>query len=86
MLTVAKVSCFAVLLLMGTGICGRTSAYAQDAAWHVSKSWGDFWINAQVVSANGNPIVGPGDNVRTGQNGSVVLVRGNKFYPDFTGH
>ena len=61
MLTVAKVSCIAVLLLMGAGVCGRTSAYAQDAAWHVGKSWGDFWINAQVVPGNGNATFGPGD-------------------------
>ena len=78
MLTVAKVSCIAVLFLMGAGVCGRTSAYAQDAAWHVDKSSGDFWINAQVVLGNGNPTVGPGDNIRTGQNGGVVLVRGKE--------
>ena len=78
MLTVAKVSCIAVLFLMGAGVCGRTSAYAQDAAWHVGKSWGDFWINAQVVPGNGNPTFGPGDNIRTGQNGGVVLVRGKE--------
>lgn len=76
MLTVAKASCIAFLFLMGAGVCGRTSAYAQDAAWHVGKSWGDFWINAQVVSGNGNPNVGPGDSIRTGQNGGVVLMRG----------
>ena len=78
MLTVVKVSCIAVLFLMGAGVCGRTSAYAQDAAWHVGKSWGDFWINAQVVPGNGNPTFGPGDNIRTGQNGGVVLVRGKE--------
>ena len=78
MLTVAKVSCIAVLLLTGAGVCGRTSAYAQDAAWHVGKSWGDFWINAQVVSGNGDPTVGPGDSIRTGRNGGVVLVRGKE--------
>ena len=78
MLTVAKVSCIAVLFLTGAGACGRTSAYAQDAAWHVGKSSGDFWINAQIVLGNGNPTVGPGDNIRTGQNGGVVLVRGKE--------
>jgi hypothetical protein len=78
MLTVAKVSCIAVLLLMGAGVCGRTSAYAQDAAWHVGKSWGDFWINAQVVPGNGNLTFGPGDYIRTGQNGGVILVRGKE--------
>jgi FecR protein len=78
MLTVAKVSCIAGLLLMGAGVCGRTSAYAQDAAWQVGKSWGDFWINAQVVSGTGNPTFGPGDNIRTGQNGGVLLVRGKE--------
>jgi hypothetical protein len=44
----------------------------------VDRSWGDFWINAQVVSGNGNSTFGPGDNIRTGQNGRVLLVRGNE--------
>ena len=78
MLTVAKASCIAVLFLMGAGVCGRTGAYAQDFTWHVGKSWGDFWINAQLVSGDGNPTVGPGDNIRTGLNGGVVLVRGKE--------
>ena len=78
MLAVAKVSCIAILFLMGAGVCGRTSATAQDAAWHVGKSWGDFWINTQVVSGNSNPTFGPGDNIRTGQNGGLLLVRGKE--------
>jgi len=77
-LTVAKASCVAALFLTGAGVCGQTSAYAQDAAWHAGKSWGDFWLNTQVVPGNGNPTFGPGDNIRTGQNGGVLLVRGKE--------
>ena len=78
MLTVAKVSCIAVLFLMGASVCGRTSACAQDTAWHLNESWGDIWINGQVVSGSGSPTIGPGDNIRTGQDAGVLLVRGKE--------
>jgi hypothetical protein len=54
-------------------------ATAQDAAWRVSKASGDVTISAsgaQPVALTDAVSVNPGDVVRTGANGRVLLVRG----------
>lgn len=76
MLTVAKVSCIALLFLIGSSACGRTDAYAQGTAWHIAESWGDFWINEKIALRSDNPTFGLGDNIRTGQDAGVRLARG----------
>ena len=58
-----------------------TAAMAQDAAWHVGKSSGEVWIAAsgvQPVSLSADADLKPGDNIRTGRNGRVLLERGEE--------
>ena len=81
MITVTKLSCVVVLILSAAVACGGTNAFAQDLAWHIVKSSGDVWLtrpSAQSVPANVNSVFGPEDNIRTGHNGSVFLVRGKE--------
>lgn len=56
-----------------------SNAIAQDAAWRVSKASGDVSISAsgaQPVALTDAVTVNPGDVIRTGQNGRVLLMRG----------
>jgi hypothetical protein len=65
-----------VLIFCATGIAG-----AQDAPWQVSKSSGEVWITTaggQQVSLSTDTKLNPGDNVRTGKNGRVLLTRGEE--------
>ena len=59
---------------------GATSiANAEDAAWRVSKTSGEVWVTtsgAQPISLPGDATLKPGDLIRTGQTGRVLLVRG----------
>jgi hypothetical protein len=52
---------------------------ADAAAWQISKSSGDVWVTtsgAQPVSRTDKADLNPGDSIRTGRNGRVLLVRG----------
>src|SRR6478736_1668012 len=52
---------------------------ADSGVWSVSKSSGDVWVatdGAQQVSLGGEEQLKPGDTIRTGRNGRVLLVRG----------
>jgi hypothetical protein len=56
---------------------------AQDAApdWQVSKTSGEVWVatsGVQPASLGGQATVKPGDQIRTGRNGRVLLVRGQE--------
>jgi hypothetical protein len=54
---------------------------AEDGTWSVSKSSGDVWMTttgAQQVSLGQEEILKPGDTIRTGRNGRVLLVRGEE--------
>jgi hypothetical protein len=54
---------------------------AEDGAWSVSKSSGEVWMattGAQQVSLRQEGILKPGDTIRTGRNGRVLLVRGEE--------
>ncbi len=67
----------ATLISLASG-CG---AGAQDLTWRVSKSSGDVWITpsgAQAAALTSEAVLNPGDTVRTGPNGRVLLVRGSE--------
>src|SRR5215471_20034119 len=62
------------------GLC--TGARAEDASgWQVSKATGEVWVvgtGVQPVSLTDQAALKPGDSVRTGRNGRVLLVRGQE--------
>src|SRR5215475_239996 len=57
---------------------------AEDAAtapWQVSKSSGEVWVatsGVQPASLTSQATLKPGDQIRTGRNGRVLLVRGQE--------
>lgn len=62
------------------GMASGASA-ADDGVWSVSKSSGDVWLSAdgaQPVSLSQEGTLKPGDTIRTGRNGRVLLVRGEE--------
>ncbi|QQO17020.1 FecR domain-containing protein [Bradyrhizobium diazoefficiens] len=69
---------FAAALVLGTA----SGAFAaDDGVWSVSKSSGEVWLatsGAQPVSLNQDGTLKPGDTIRTGRNGRVLLVRGEE--------
>ncbi|MFK4381490.1 FecR domain-containing protein [Bradyrhizobium sp. USDA 223] len=68
----------AAALILGTA----SSAFAaDDGVWSVSKSSGEVWLatsGAQQVSLTSEGTLKPGDTIRTGRNGRVLLVRGEE--------
>jgi hypothetical protein len=69
--------------LMAAMVLGAASAAsaAEDGEWSVSKSSGDVWVatdGAQLVSLNQDGVLKPGNTIRTGRNGRVLLVRGEE--------
>jgi ferric-dicitrate binding protein FerR (iron transport regulator) len=69
--------------LMAALMLGAASAAsaADGGSWSVSKSSGDVWVatdNAQQVSLSQEETLKPGDTIRTGRNGRVLLVRGEE--------
>lgn len=65
-------------LILGTA----SGAFAADeGVWSVSKSSGEVWLatnGAQQVSLSQEGTLKPGDTIRTGRNGRVLLVRGEE--------
>src|SRR4051812_46868134 len=58
-----------------------SAAGAEEAVWRVSKSSGEVWMSAtgvQPVSLKQEDALKPGDTIRTGRNGRVLLVRGEE--------
>ena len=56
-------------------------AAAEDGAWRVGKSSGEVWMTtsgAQQASLTQEEVLKPGDTIRTGHNGRVLLVRGEE--------
>ena len=54
---------------------------AQERSWRVEKSSGHVWVarpSAQKVSLTKDAELNPGDSIRTGSNGRVLLVRGEE--------
>jgi FecR-like protein len=69
----------AALCVLALGM--SVSAGAQERAWQVTKSSGDVWITtaaSQQVSLGADTALKPGDSIRTGRNGRVLLVRGEE--------
>jgi hypothetical protein len=65
-------------LVLGTA---SGASAADDGVWSVSKSSGEVWLatnGAQQVSLNQEETLKPGDTIRTGRNGRVLLVRGEE--------
>jgi hypothetical protein len=57
------------------------AVHADERAWRVEKSTGEVWIShgtAQQVSLGAETDLTAGDNIRTGRNGRVLLVRGQE--------
>ena len=70
----------ALLAALILGTASGASA-ADDGAWSVSKSSGEVWLatnGAQQVSLGQDGALKPGDTIRTGRNGRVLLVRGEE--------
>jgi len=54
---------------------------AENDTWSVSKSSGDVWVttsSADPVSLKQEDVLKPGDTIRTGRNGRVLLARGEE--------
>src|SRR3569623_64680 len=69
--------------LMAALVLGLPSSAgaADGGTWSVSKASGQVWIateGAQQVSLSQEEILKPGDTIRTGRNGRVLLVRGEE--------
>jgi hypothetical protein len=71
---------FGRILAMALALGAVSSAHAAEGeAWSVSKSSGEVWMTttgAQQVSLGQEEVLKPGDTIRTGRNGRVLLVRG----------
>jgi hypothetical protein len=71
---------FGRILAMALALGAASIAHAGDGeAWSVSKSSGEVWMattGAQTVSLSLQDVLKPGDTIRTGRNGRVLLVRG----------
>ena len=76
-------------LLLGATLAGPSSAeaaQAEQAIWHASKTSGEVWIThsgVQPIALSNNELVAPGDIVRTGRNGRVLLSRGEETISHF---
>src|ERR1700749_3277982 len=70
------------VLALAMVLAGSSSALAaDDGVWSVSKSSGDVWITttgAAPASLTQQDSLKPGDTIRTGRNGRVLLVRGEE--------
>jgi len=71
--------CASVLLVMSVIFYAGSGANAEDGAWRVSKSSGDVSVTtsgAQQAALTDGAVLKPGDSIRTGQTGRVLLTRG----------
>ncbi|MDH2398510.1 FecR family protein [Bradyrhizobium sp. SSUT18] len=69
---------FVAALILGTA---SGASAADDGVWSVGKATGEVWVatnGAQQVSLNQQEALKPGDTIRTGRNGRVLLVRGEE--------
>jgi FecR protein len=71
---------FGRILAMALALGAASNAHAGEGeTWSVSKSSGEVWMTstgAQQVSLGQEEVLKPGDTIRTGRNGRVLLVRG----------
>src|SRR6195952_2695277 len=70
------------LLVAAFVLATATTAFAaDDGAWTVDKSSGEVWLTssgAQPASLKQEELLKPGDTIRTGRNGRVLLRRGEE--------
>jgi len=70
------------VLTLAMVLAGSSGALAaDDGVWSVGKSSGDVWITttgAAPASLTQEDALKPGDTIRTGRNGRVLLVRGEE--------
>src|SRR6266545_2320665 len=62
-------------------VAASTAFAADDGAWSVKKSSGEVWMGTsgvQQASVKTDEVLKPGDTIRTGRNGRVLLVRGEE--------
>ena len=69
--------------MIATLLCSLASGAlaAENDTWSVSKSSGDVWVtttSADAVSLKQEDVLKPGDTIRTGRNGRVLLARGEE--------
>ena len=73
---------FSRLLTMALVLGAASGAFAaDDGVWRVSKSSGEVWMatsGAQPASLGKEEVLKPGDTIRTGRNGRVLLTRGEE--------
>ncbi len=73
---------FSRILTMAFILGAASSAVAAEGGvWRVSKSSGEVWTTttgAQPASLGQEEVLKPGDTIRTGRNGRVLLVRGEE--------
>jgi FecR protein len=68
----------AMVLILAAGSSARA---ADDGVWSVSKSSGEVWVatsGTEQVALKQEEALKPGDTIRTGRNGRVLLVRGEE--------
>lgn len=76
-----KVRCSQLVVAVFAIIYAGSGVIAGEAGWLVSKRSGDVWVTTsgiQQASLNSETVLKPGDNIRTGRNGRVLLVRGEE--------
>jgi FecR protein len=77
-----SVVAFRRILSMALVLGASSAAFAADGGvWSVSKSSGEVWVTttgAQPASLTPEEVLKPGDMIRTGRNGRVLLVRGEE--------
>ena len=71
------------IIAVATVLLGASSSAlaGDDGVWSVSKSSGEVWISsagAEQASLKQEEVLKPGDAIRTGRNGRVLLVRGEE--------
>ncbi|MBI5318796.1 FecR family protein [Bradyrhizobium sp.] len=63
-------------------VVASTAFAADDGTWSVKKSSGDVWMGStsgvQQASVKTDEVLKPGDTIRTGRNGRVLLARGEE--------
>ncbi len=70
-----------IAMALVVGAASTAVAAEQDGTWSVAKASGEVWITAsgaQQASLTGEDVLKPGDTIRTGHNGRVLLVRGEQ--------
>ena len=82
MLDNTKTLCARILAVGLLVLCSAMQVEAEDAApWRVSKSSGEVWMTTsgvQKASLTDDTLLKPGDSIRTGRSGRVLLTRGEE--------